>query len=121
MIEVTKEFTFDAAHRLIGYPGPCGGMHGHTYRLQVSMARTDGLVNRDGMVVDFSELKETVKHVILDQVDHKVLNDVFDFQPTAENMAMSFYISLKRYIPLDVKVTCIRLWETPTSFAEFRP
>lgn len=123
MISVTKVFKFDAAHFLPGHSGKCADLHGHTYRLEVTVARKDGgLVTNGssaGMVIDFGDLKAIVQREIIEKVDHKMLNDVFLFRTTAENMVTYFYEVLERQLaPLDVEVLKLRLWETQTSFAE---
>lgn len=111
-VQVTKEFTFDAAHHLLDYAGPCANMHGHTYKLQVTV---EGEVSPEtGMIMDFNDLKSIVKDVVIAQFDHKCLNDVLDYNPTAENMVMDIISNLQASCINAVKV---RLWETPTSYA----
>ncbi len=123
MISVTKIFKFDAAHFLPEHSGKCAELHGHTYRLEVTVARKAGGLVADGssagMVIDFGDLKAIVQREIIEKVDHKMLNDVFPFRTTAENMVTYFYEVLERQLaPLDVEVLKLRLWETQTSFAE---
>jgi 6-pyruvoyltetrahydropterin/6-carboxytetrahydropterin synthase len=120
-ISVTKQFEFEAAHFLPGYDGPCGQMHGHTYRLEVEVEGT-GRVKRTGFVMDFKDLKERVRGSIVDYLDHKVLNDVdtsgFPRElPTAENMAVWIYT---RLCTAGLNVVRVRLWETSSSYAEVR-
>jgi 6-pyruvoyltetrahydropterin/6-carboxytetrahydropterin synthase len=98
-------------------------MHGHTYRLQVTLGMpTCRFDDKVGMVVDFSVLSDVVRTKIIDRVDHKVLNEVLDYAPTAENMALNFGLEM---LPLvgalvgPVYLDSIRLWETPNSFAEY--
>jgi 6-pyruvoyltetrahydropterin/6-carboxytetrahydropterin synthase len=86
-------------------------MHGHTYRLEVT-CKSNILTN--GMLIDFAVLKQIVNDKIISKVDHKLLNDVFPFEPTAEKMADWMLKELQPSIP----VYSIRLYETPTSFAE---
>ena len=81
---VTKKFTFDAAHALTQYYGKCENLHGHTYRLGVTV---EGPVHDNGMVVDFVLLKRIVKRVILSELDHQNLNDHFE-NPSAEVVAL---------------------------------
>lgn len=81
---VTKGFTFDAAHALTQYYGKCENLHGHTYRLEVTV---EGPVHDNGMVVDFVLLKRVVKKHVLSKLDHQNLNDHFD-NPSAELIAM---------------------------------
>ena len=118
IIEVTKEFTFDSCHQLLGYEGACKRLHGHTYKLQVTFR---GTVNEIGMVIDFNEIKETVKAFLLDDLDHYNLNEKLPFNTTAENMVVWIYDFLSHECNTDfVKVSCVTLWETPTSYATYR-
>ena len=122
-ISVTKIFKFYAAHFLPEHSGKCADLHGHTYRLEVTVARKDGglfsYVFSAGMVIDFSDLKAIVQREIIEKVDHKMLNDIFPFRTTAENMVIHFYEVLEQQLtPLDVEILKLRLWETQTSFAE---
>lgn len=119
VVEVTKEFTFDSCHNLLEYDGDCARLHGHTYKLQVTVK---GTVNDIGMVLDFKDLKKIVKDGMLTMFDHHYLNSKMTFNTTAENMVVYLFdlltIALKDYDK--VEVTSVKLWETPTSFAEFR-
>lgn len=131
MITSVKQFTFDAAHFLPNYDGPCRNLHGHTYKLVVGFS---GALNlKTGMVVDFSKIKELLTPLI-SKLDHSFLNvmAIEDFpvdNPTAENM-VSFLIQyikdiLEREsklgsIPVGIHLNFIQLWETPTSYAEWR-
>lgn len=82
MYYISKTFEFSAAHRLVlDYESPCSRLHGHNWRVTVECRSRE--LNANGMVVDFSEIKRRV----IDVVDHKMLNEVFDFNPTAENLA----------------------------------
>lgn len=82
MYFVRKTFEFSAAHRLtLDYPSQCANLHGHNWKVTVECRSRE--LDRNGMVVDFSEIKRCV----LDALDHKVLNEVLDFNPTAENIA----------------------------------
>jgi 6-pyruvoyltetrahydropterin/6-carboxytetrahydropterin synthase len=123
-IMVVKEFSFDAAHYLPKYLGKCRGMHGHTYRLQIGIK---GEINPPtGMVVDFSLLKTYINNLVIDELDHKTLNEVqvhaFPHEnPTAENMALWVADLLSKHLPeAPVRVVFVRLYETPTSYAEWR-
>lgn len=128
-ILVVKEFTFDSAHCLPNHPGACARMHGHTYRLQVGYI---GPVNEDtGMVIDFGDLSSKVKEVIITKLDHALLNDLSikdgprfpTFLPTAELM-VEWIVDTMNYHILnsvnDVRLAFVRLYETPTSYAEWR-
>ena len=122
-ISVTKIFKFDAAHFLPEHKGKCADIHGHTYRLEVTVARTDGDVlasgSSAGMVLDFGDLKEIVQREIIEKVDHKMLNDVLPFRKTAENMVVYFYEVLEQQLALlGVEVLKLKVWETQTSYAE---
>jgi len=120
---VSKIFTFDSAHMLSNYDGKCARLHGHTYKLVVTVERrrrdpTD-YVGKEGMVVDFSILKSIVNKVVIDKVDHYPLHEVFDFRTTAENLVMWMKIELHRaFISYDFRLVRLRLYETPDSFAE---
>jgi len=123
VIKVTKSFTFDAAHFLPNHKGKCATMHGHTYRLEVTVVRDNGkLINRgsdEGMVIDFYDLKAIVTTEVIDKMDHKVLNEVLPFRTTAENMAAHiFSVLTDKLQPCGVIVEKIKLWETPDSYVE---
>jgi len=121
-ITVVKEFTFDAAHYLPGYDGKCSNLHGHRFVLQVGVK---GTVLSNGMVIDFSELKEIVNQKLAG-LDHSYLNEVDlpDFpneMPTAENMVLWIRDKLQNYLRMAAGLLLfIRLYETPTSYAEWR-
>lgn len=105
---ICKEFTFDSAHKLNNYIGKCANLHGHTYKLHVSIK---GPIRDNGLVFDFGDIKECVKIMILDQLDHRFLNDIIE-QPSAENISVWIWNELKEKLPLYE----IKLWETPTSY-----
>lgn len=88
---VTKIFTFDAAHKLTDYYGKCERLHGHTYKLEVTL---EGDVQSNGMVIDFVVLKRVVKKHVIDKVDHQYLNDVIE-NPSAERVVMWMWGQLK--------------------------
>lgn len=111
---VTKEFTFDAAHFLTNYHGKCEKLHGHTYKLHVSV---EGDVKDDGMVVDFLELKKIVKERVLEKLDHSSLNDIFE-NPSAELIAKWIWTQCSE-IP-GATIYEVKLWESPTSFVTYR-
>jgi 6-pyruvoyltetrahydropterin/6-carboxytetrahydropterin synthase len=140
-VRVTKKFTFDMAHALYGYDGPCKNIHGHTYHLSVTLMGTPIMDSSDvklGMVVDFGDLKAIVKDTILNTYDHalvlnedapysksEVISNEFEkvilvpYQPTCENLLLSFVEKLKPLFPMNNQLISIRLEETPTSFAEW--
>ena len=114
---VSKEFTFDAAHQIVDYNGKCEKLHGHTYRLRVSLK---GERAADGMVLDFAVLKQTVKEKVLSQLDHGFLNDI-DAQSTTENIAVWIWEQLEAPLRGENYRLCeIVLWETATSFVTLR-
>jgi len=115
-ITVTKQFTFDSAHFLTDYEGACSRMHGHTYKLEVTVG--GGAIKKTGMVIDFKELKEAVNELIIDVLDHQVLNEVVECKTTAENLAVWIFSNLKGYLYDPYTIEKVRLWETPTSYAE---
>lgn len=140
-VRVTKKFTFDMAHALYGYDGPCKNIHGHTYHLSVTLMGAPIMDSGDvklGMVIDFGDLKKIVKKHIIDIYDHAlVLNEqapysksevianefekviLVPFQPTCENLLLHFVTSIRNLFPAQIQLMSIRLDETPTSFAEW--
>lgn len=142
MIKLTREFSFEMAHALEGYDGLCRHIHGHSYKLFVTVA---GKVNNDqndpkyGMVMDFGVLKGIVNELIVDRFDHSLLlrktekNEAFvasvdsqwsrieltPYQPTCENMVLFIVDEVSRALPMGVKLVNVRLYETARSFAEW--
>ncbi|MBU0705667.1 6-carboxytetrahydropterin synthase QueD [Patescibacteria group bacterium] len=114
---VTKEFTFDSAHFLPNYHGKCENMHGHTYRLQVTV---DGPVNSEGLVIDFALLKKIVTEKVLSKLDHHIINDTIKIA-SAENTAIWIWNRLVDLPEFSKKVHLheIKLWETPNSFVTY--
>jgi 6-pyruvoyltetrahydropterin/6-carboxytetrahydropterin synthase len=114
---VSKEFKFDAAHNLIRYHGKCEKLHGHTYKLRVTLR---GKRNDDGMVYDFVELKKVVNELVISKLDHSYINDVIE-QPSAENIAEWIWNKLfdalkgEKHFLYEVVV-----WETENSFVTYR-
>ena len=109
---VAKEFTFDAAHKLLNYKGLCANLHGHTYKLQIVLS---GPVQKNGMVIDFVDLKKIVTEKVISKLDHKFINKIIK-QSTAENISIWIWNQLEKNLPLYE----IRLWETPTSFVAYK-
>jgi 6-pyruvoyltetrahydropterin/6-carboxytetrahydropterin synthase len=140
-IRITKRFHFEMAHTLYEYDGLCRNIHGHSYNLEVTIAgepRNEPGHPKDGMVLDFSELKNIVKTQIVNRFDHALMvsNQVaenqqellrqtterfisVDFQPTSENIAAYIAQILQHHLPAGVILFSIRLYETVTSFAEW--
>lgn len=116
MFTITKDFHFSASHQLVGLPDwhPCSRLHGHNYIVQVVLAAET--LNREGFVVDLNQLKP-VKDLIDEQLDHRHLNEVLDFQTSAENIAHYFYQWVKTRCP---QVVAVRVSETPKIWAEYR-
>ena len=140
-VRLTKQFNFEMAHALYGYDGPCRNIHGHSYVLEVTVTGEpleDPASPKNGMVMDFSELKNIVKEQIISKVDHALvlnadsphgalteLENHFEklifvpFQPTCENMLLDFVNVLKMMLPDRVSLHHVLLRETPKSFAEW--
>ena len=140
-IRLTKEFSFEAAHALGGYDGPCREIHGHSYRLFVTIKgepSTDPMNPKQGMVMDFGVLKKIVHEEIISRFDHalvlrssadeglrRVLAEQFDnlitvdYQPTCENMLDDFARRIAARLPEGVRLHALRLHETATSYAEW--
>lgn len=119
---ICKEFTFHAAHQLPNHRGKCKDLHGHTYKVEVEVSGELELAedaSDECMVMDFDELKEYYNENIHKKVDHKFLNDVLPFRTTAENIARWIFETLETEITFGRRyVTRVRVWETPTSWAE---
>ena len=119
MFEVMIEDTFDAAHQLVGYNGPCENMHGHGWKVQVHVKGTK--LNELGMLVDFREVKTALKGLI-DGLDHKNLNELGQFKktnPTSENVAKYIYEGLLSSMKNGNKLDKVSVFESPTSRATF--
>lgn len=119
-VSVTKRFTFEASHNLMFYVGPCSNLHGHSYKLYVTVSGYVDTVSKnvtDCMVIDFKDIKSIVKREVIDKLDHTYLNEVFT-QPTAEVMAVLIFQTLENAFPKDCTLEKIRLYETEDSYAE---
>lgn len=141
IIRVTREFSFEMAHVLKGYDGPCRNVHGHSYRLFVTVRGepiNDSRSPKNGMVMDFTDLKEIVLKTIIERFDHsvvissdfagekkKMMADAFGnavivgYQPTCENLVTDFARMLKNSLPAGVRLHSLRLCETAKSYAEW--
>ena len=117
MYELMVEKTFDSAHYLERYDGPCARMHGHTYKVQVCVAG-ETLDEKVGLLMDFKDMKKALNDLV-DQLDHQVLNDILDFNTTAELLAKYFYEQLAPTLPSNVILKKVNLWETPTNCATY--
>lgn len=138
-VRVTKEFSFEMAHQLESYDGQCSNIHGHSYRLFVTISGTpitDTANPKCGMVMDFTDLKRIVNEFIIEKVEHalmlrqgtkmdealkKVHTKIVcvNYQPTCENMVIQMAEILNSELPKNVKLHSIRLHETATSYAEW--
>lgn len=121
MVTVTKMFEFEACHHLPFYKGACSRLHGHSYKLEVTVS---GMINKDetdpkcGMIMDFKDLKALVKEEVIDKYDHEDLNEFFD-NPTAEIMVKQMAVDIMSKLPKGVFLISCKLWETSTSYAEW--
>lgn len=141
-IRITKQFNFETGHALYGYDGKCKNVHGHSYKLSVTVSGTpisDNTNVKFGMVIDFGDLKKIVKEEIVDLFDHatvfnkntphvELANELkvrghhvllVDYQPTSEMMVIDFSKKIKARLPENIKLHSIKLQETETSFAEW--
>lgn len=139
-IRLTKEFHFEMAHVLDGYDGPCRNVHGHSFRLEVTVIGepiTDDNSPKQGMVMDFRDLKAIVNKQVIDRFDHvllvsrnselaqkgKILNlqkiVEVDYQPTCENLLSHIAQLIAPELPPSVKLHHLKLNETASSFAEW--
>lgn len=140
-VRVTKRFHFEMAHMLYKYDGICENIHGHSYNLEVTIAgkplHQPGNP-KDGMIIDFGDLKNIVKTHITERFDHSLMVNslipeeqverlkkitnrliIVGFQPTTENIVSYIAGILQQHLPPDVTLYSIRLYETVTSFAEW--
>ena len=136
MITVTKTIRFDAAHVLTNHQGLCKNLHGHTYRVDVSVTQDDG--DTSDMVIDFKDLKRIASEVVCERFDHAFIYNTesagereiaavvekngmrtvaIPFRSTAENLARMFFGELKARIP---GLSAVKVWETADSCAEYR-
>ena len=123
MFEVTVDDTFAAGHYLRDYKGKCENPHGHNYKVRVTL--TGPTLDKAGLLLDFKDLKNVMKHVI-DRLDHQMLNEVEPFivlNPSAENLAKYFYDQtngrLKTVTSGRVVVKDVTIWETDTTTARY--
>lgn len=139
VVRVTKKFHFEMAHALTGHDGPCKNIHGHSYALSITVLGTPIEISTDpknGMVIDFADLKKMVMENVIAQFDHTlVLNETdrekklvnenevrvmyVPFAPTCEMLLLHFHQLLHNKIPAHIKLQTLRLDETVTSYAEW--
>lgn len=141
-IRITKQFSFETGHALYGYDGKCRNVHGHSYKLSVTVigtpiADTDHV--KHGMVIDFGDLKKIVKEEIVDVFDHSTVFNrntphvelarelevrghqvlLVDYQPTSEMMVVDFADKIKKRLPSSIQLHSLKLQETDTSYAQW--
>jgi 6-pyruvoyltetrahydropterin/6-carboxytetrahydropterin synthase len=141
IIRVTREFTFEMAHVLWNYDGPCRNVHGHSYRLFVTISGVpvnDTTNPKNGMVMDFTDLKTIVLKEIVNVFDHavvvsrdfdkekiKMFKETFgntvivDYQPTCENLVADFAQKITKHLHGEVGLYSLKLYETAKSYAEW--
>ena len=141
-IRITKQFSFETGHALYGYDGKCKNVHGHSYKLSVTVIGTPILDNTNvkfGMVIDFTDLKKIVREEIVDIFDHatvfnqntphvELANELskrghhvilVEYQPTSENMVIDFADKIQNRLPNNIQLHSLKLQETESSFAEW--
>jgi len=141
-IRITKLFTFETGHALHGYDGKCKNVHGHSYKLEVTVIGSPiNDINhiKNGMVIDFGDLKKIVNKEIVDEFDHATVFNkntphadlakemqnrghnviLVNYQPTSENMVIDFAQKISTKLPSYVKLHSLKLKETDTSFAQW--
>lgn len=142
IIRITKQFNFETGHALYGYDGKCRNVHGHSYKLDVTVIGTpinDTDHVKYGMVIDFSDLKKIVKEEIVEVFDHATVFNkntphvelahelkqrghhvlLVDYQPTSEMMVIDFAKKIKARLPENIKLHSLKLQETATSYAQW--
>jgi 6-pyruvoyltetrahydropterin/6-carboxytetrahydropterin synthase len=157
MVRITKEVTFDLCHQLLNHDGLCKNLHGHTYKLHVTLIgptqgvakeqflgdgqRLEGANPAEGMVIDFKHLKQIIKDTVMDKYDHAFVGKgdepilkhiialgmkhaILGVRTTCEEMTPIIFNDIQEALLklgyADVKVESVKLWETPTSFAEYK-
>jgi len=140
-MKITKEVTFDSAHMLSNYSGKCNNLHGHTYKLQIEVK--GGVNDKTCMLIDFNELKEIIDTDVMQMFDHALIFSASECREEAEEALYKWAkkYNKKHYVMSHGKTTCefmapeiknvlyktlgcmgfdvkVKLWETPTSFAE---
>ena len=141
IIRITREFTFEMAHVLRNYDGPCRNVHGHSYRLFVTISGVsinDTMNPKNGMVIDFADLKTIIFKEILNLFDHAVVVSsdfdrekmemfketfgntvIVDYQPTCENLVADFAQRIQGLLPNGKQLHSLKLYETAKSYAEW--
>ncbi|MDG2397131.1 MAG: 6-carboxytetrahydropterin synthase [Flavobacteriaceae bacterium] len=141
-IRLTKEFDFETAHALFGYDGLCKNVHGHSYKLSVTVIGSP-IINKkskkNGMVIDFIDLKKIINDKIISLFDHGIVLNIttphfeianelekrghkiirVKYQPTCELMILDFAKKISNFLPKNIKLFSLKLRETKTSYAEW--
>ncbi len=141
-VRITKQFSFETGHALYGYDGKCRNVHGHSYKLHVTVIGepiSDSSHVKFGMVIDFSDLKKIVKSKIVDVFDHATVFNkntphvelarelesrghnilLVDYQPTSEMMIIDFAQTIKKELPHHIQLHSLKLQETDSSYAQW--
>ncbi len=140
-IRLSKIFDFEMAHALWNYDGKCKNIHGHTFKLEVTVIGepiNDPESPKNGMVIDFGDIKQIIKTNIIDKYDHHLVINANsphnkldyesvgfelvtrkNYQPTSENLLVEFVEVIKNNLPSNVKLLSVKLWETKSSYAEW--
>ena len=141
-IRITKKFSFETGHALYGYDGKCRNVHGHSYKLSVTVIGnpiTDNTNVKFGMVIDFTDLKKIVKEDIVNVFDHATVFNkntphvelakelenrghnvlLVNYQPTSEMMVIDFAAKIKKRLPENIMLHSLKLQETESSYAEW--
>ena len=141
-VRITKQFTFETGHALYGHDGKCKNIHGHSYKLSVTIfgkPLEDSKSSKFGMIMDFSDLKKIVKEEIVNPLDHATIFNkntphlqlannlksighkvvLVDYQPTSEMLVIDFAKKIKKRLPGDIQLFSLKLQETATCFAEW--
>lgn len=141
-IRITKKFTFESGHALYGHDGKCKNIHGHSYKLYVTVIG-EPIADRNspkfGMIIDFSDLKSIVKKEVVEEFDHCIILNqnsphvelaqvlqskeqkivLVDYQPTIEGMVINIANKIKKKLPENIQLHSLKLKETETSYAEW--
>lgn len=120
MYELLVKTHFDAAHALRGYPGKCKALHGHTWKVEVTV--TGDRLNEIELLIDFADLKKMVD-TVLDRFDHKYLNEIPPFDglsPTGENLARYLYEEIEKELPPEVTLKQVSVWESESACITYK-
>ena len=141
MLRLTKIFHFETAHAILGYPGVCKDIHGHSYELHVTVSSPghgDTYIPAPGLYIDFKVIKRIVNEVITHFFDHKLVLSkeylsknpglegrenmvILDAEPSAENLLLYISGALREAFPPEIRLDKLLLYETKDSYAEWFP